>query len=76
MRKKDLHPKFKVKISNQCEGDSLVDAVKDAIDLGYRMFDTSRFYCNEKELGKGIRAKIREGVVRREDIFVITKVSI
>ncbi|KAG4076314.1 hypothetical protein HA402_005757 [Bradysia odoriphaga] len=55
------------------EGDSLVDAVKDAIDLGYRMFDTSRFYCNEKELGKGIRAKIREGVVRREDIVVITK---
>lgn len=49
--------------------------MKDAIDSGYRLFDTSCFYCNEEQLGNGIRAKIAEGVVKREDIFIVTKVN-
>jgi diketogulonate reductase-like aldo/keto reductase len=32
------------------------------------------FYENEKEVGAGIRAKIAEGVIKREDIFVTSKV--
>lgn len=52
-----------------------MQAVKDAIDLGYRHFDTARLYCNEKQVGEGIRAKIAEGAVKREDIFVVTKVK-
>jgi hypothetical protein len=32
------------------------------------------FYGNEKEVGAGIRAKIADGVVKREDIFVTSKV--
>lgn len=54
----------------QCE-----QAVKDAIDLGYRHIDTAYLYGNEKEIGNGIRAKIADGTVRREDLFVTTKVS-
>lgn len=30
---------------------------------------------NEKQVGDGIRAKIAEGVVKREDLFVVTKVG-
>lgn len=37
--------------------------------------DTSSFLNNEKEVGKAIRGKINDGTIRREDIFVATKVS-
>jgi aldehyde reductase len=52
------------------------NVVKDAIDAGYRHFDTALFYRNEKEVGAAIRAKIAEGVIRREDVFVTTKVRL
>lgn len=49
--------------------------VKDAIDTGYRHIDTAFFYGNEAEIGKAVRAKIDDGVIKREDIFITTKVS-
>lgn len=50
--------------------------IKDAIDIGYRHIDTAYLYGNEKEVGNAIRAKIAEGVIKREDIFVTTKVKV
>ena len=44
-----------------------------ALKAGFRLIDTARIYGNEPGVGRGIRRAIDEGIVRREDIFVTTK---
>ncbi|MCR5772697.1 MAG: aldo/keto reductase [Butyrivibrio sp.] len=44
-----------------------------ALKGGYRMVDTANAYMNEEAVGKAIARAIDEGIVKREDIFVSTK---
>ena len=44
-----------------------------ALSDGYRLIDTAKIYGNEEGVGKGIKRAIDEGLVKREEIFVTTK---
>lgn len=48
--------------------------VFDALESVYRLIDTAQAYYNEKEVGDGIQRAIKELGIRREDIFLTTKV--
>ena len=50
------------------------DAVYIAIKNGYRLIDTAQYYGDEVGVGKGVRKAIDEGIVKREDVFVTSKI--
>lgn len=52
------------------DGQIAVDAVKKAIEVGYRSIDTAAIYKNERGVGQGIK----ESGVPREELFITTKV--
>ena len=53
------------------DDDKVADAVKEAVKLGYRHFDTAQAYGNERGVGEGIRTC----GVPREQLFVTSKVA-
>ena len=52
------------------KGAVCVEAVKTALQIGYRHIDTAQNYGNEREVGEGIRAS----GVKRDDVFLTTKI--
>ena len=48
-------------------------SVYEGIKAGYRLIDTANAYLNEEAVGRGIRRALEEGLVKREDIFLSTK---
>jgi methylglyoxal/glyoxal reductase len=51
-------------------GEITLRAVKYALKIGYRQIDTAELYGNEKDVGRALR----ESGIRREDVFITTKV--
>lgn len=50
------------------------EAVYIAINNGYRLIDTAQYYGDEVGVGKGVRKAISDGIVKREDVFVTSKI--
>jgi len=60
-------------IGTSYSGNQARQAVMDAIDRGYRHVDTAYIYQTEARVGEAVNAKIIEGVISREDMFVTSK---
>ena len=58
----------------QSAHDAVVASVTQALELGYRHFDTAAIYDTEGPLGHAIHEAIRKGVIKRQDVFITTKV--
>ncbi|PIC33669.1 hypothetical protein B9Z55_013565 [Caenorhabditis nigoni] len=52
----------------------LLDAVDKALEVGYRSFDTAKYYENEGELGEALKVLLPKYELRTEEIFLTTKV--
>ena len=60
--------------SDRVSAEDVSAAVAGAIRSGYRMFDCAACYGNEHQIGEVFEAAIKEGVVERKDLFIMTKV--
>ena len=59
---------FRVENNDTCK-----EAVKHAIESGYRSIDTAKVYGNEEQVGQGIKEGLESTGLNREDIFVTSK---
>lgn len=53
---------------------SVYRAVRAALEAGYRHLDCAFIYQNEEEIGNAIADSIKEGVLKREDLFITSKI--
>lgn len=43
------------------------------VQMGYRHFDTAKIYGSEPAVGKALTEAIRDGKIKREEVFVTSK---
>lgn len=60
--------------SDRFSAEQISSAVAGAIRCGYRLFDCAAVYGNEKQIGEVFRQAFEEGAVRREELFITSKV--
>ena len=49
------------------------NATKAALETGFRLLDTAERYRTEKEVGEAMQEVFKVGMIKRQDVFVITK---
>jgi aldehyde reductase len=60
----------------QEDKDKVAEATYSAIKTGYRHIDTAWIYGIEDKVGQAVKRAITEGLVKREELFIVTKVWI
>ncbi|PRQ24066.1 putative mannose-6-phosphate 6-reductase [Rosa chinensis] len=55
------------------EGKEIRDLIINSINIGYRHFDCAADYRNESEVGEALAEAFSTGLVKREDLFITTK---
>lgn len=60
--------------SDRFSPDEVSNAVAGAIRSGWRMFDCAACYGNEPQIGRVFQAAFDEGIVKREELYITSKV--
>ncbi len=60
--------------SDKYTPDQIASAVSGAVKSGYRMLDCASVYQNEDQIGRVLDGLFKEGTVKREDLFITSKV--
>ena len=60
--------------SDRVTPDEVAAAVAGGIRVGYRLFDCAACYGNEDKIGVEFKRAFDEGVVKREELFIMSKV--
>ena len=55
-------------------GENFEVLLRAALDIGYRHLDTAKVYKNEKQIGNVLAEVFKEGKIKREDLFITTKI--
>lgn len=55
------------------DGNTVIQAVEEAIVVGYRHIDTAAIYQNEEGVGEGILRGMKRTGLKREDLFITSK---
>ena len=63
-------------VSFQSSAEEVKAAVSSALDTGYRHIDTAALYNNEDAIGEAIKEHIDAGKIKREDVYIVTKLSL
>ena len=58
----------------KADGDTAAMSACEAIKAGYRLLDCASLYRNEAGVGEGIARGIKEAGIKREDLFITSKV--
>ena len=57
----------------KAKGNEVKNAVKQALYIGYRHIDTAAVYDNETEIGEALAEVFAEGKIKREEVFITSK---
>lgn len=60
--------------NDKYKSEEVSTAVYNAIKIGYRFFDGAAAYGNEQQIGNVYSRAITEGVVKRKDLYILSKV--
>lgn len=60
--------------SDHADAEVVANAVRMGLEMGYRHFDGAACYGNEDTIGKVYAEAMEKGIVKREDLFIVSKV--
>jgi diketogulonate reductase-like aldo/keto reductase len=60
--------------SDNYDNGTIAGAVRTAVGMGYRHIDCASVYGNEREIGEALAALFKEGTVKREELWITSKV--